>query len=194
MKTFITTKGAEWEKTKVRKIFIISLTILVLIYSLVACTAKESEVEANVLDIKPIHEAIKENFRDDYLPDTSLTLEELVELTGVEKDSIDEFIAEVSKNENTVDTFIAINTKRDTSYDAAQKFLKYKEKLDEDALKHPDNIAKIKASKVVRKGDTVFFIMIGKPNTIENQESKEAIDFSEKEVKRVEAVINEVCG
>lgn len=179
---------------KLRKNFSILLAFLILTSFLVACTAKEDELEANVLEIKPIHEAIKEDFGDDYLPDTSLSLEELVELTGVEKDSIDEFIAEVSKDENTVDTFIVINAKRDTSYDAAQKFLRYKEKLDEEALNYPGNIAKIKASKVVRKGDTVFFIMLGKPNTIEDQESEEALKFYQREVRRAELVINKVCG
>lgn len=168
--------------------------VLILTSILISCTPKESEVKANVLDIKVIYSGIKEAFGDDYLPDTSLSLDELVELTGVEKDSIDEYIAEVSNNDDIIDTFIAINTKVSTSYDAAQKFLSYKEKLDEQASEYPDNYAKIKASKVVRKGDTVFFIMIGKNNSIENQESQEAVDFSEMEVQRAEAIINHLCG
>lgn len=177
-----------------KKNLTILLTVLLLIPLIAGCTAKEDKVELNVLDIKAIHTIIKRDFEEDYLPDTSLTLEELVELTEVDKDSIEEFVAEVSANPNTVDQFIAVNAKKDTSYDAAQKFLSYKAKLEDEALKHADSLAKIKASKVVRKGDSVFFIMIGKPNNITDQESEEAIAFSENQVKRAEVIINQECG
>lgn len=161
---------------------------------LMACSTEEDEAEVNVLDIRGIHTAIKADFGDDYLPDTSLSLEELVELTELEKDSVEEFVAEVSQDDNIADRFIAINAKENTSYDAAQTLLRYKEKLEEEATKYPESLGKIKASKVVRKGDTVFFIMIGKANNFEDQESEEAIDFYERQIQRVEEVIDQCCG
>lgn len=172
---------------------VILLSFFIFTSFLVGCGYKEAPVEANVLDINMIHSAVKENLGVDYLPDKNLSLDELADLTGIEKESIDEFVAEVS-SDDFVDTFIAINAKRDTSYDAAQKLLRYKEKLEEEALNYPESIAKIKASKVERKGDTVFFIMLGKPNSMKDQESEEAIAFSEREVQRVELIINEACG
>lgn len=93
-----------------------------------------------------------------------------------------------------VDTFIAIKAKKDKAYDVAQTLLGYKEYLNEEAMQYPMNLAKVKSAKVVRKGDYVFFLMIGKINEIEDQESSEALSFSEGEIKRAEVIINKACG
>lgn len=179
---------------KVNRNLSILLIVFVLTSFLMACAPKEDEVEESILDINQIHSSIKKDFKEDYLPDRSLSLEELVGLIGIEEEWVDEFIGEVAKNEDIVDSFIAINAKKDTSYDVAQKLLRYKERLEEEGSKYPNSLAKIRASKVVRKRDSVFFIMVGKPNNFEDQESEEAIGFYEGEVQRVEGVIDKACG
>lgn len=175
---------------------IILLASIMAISFLVACGPKEDDKEDGEIemDIKDVHEQVKEEFGQDYLPSMSLSLEELSDLTGIEKDSVEDFIAEVPMMNVHVDTFIAIEAKKDDAYDVAQTLLKYQEYLNEEALQYPMNIAKVKASKVERKGDYVFFIMLGAPNEFEDQESQEALEFSQREVAKVQAIINKACG
>lgn len=181
-----------------KKKAIILLAAIMAISFLVACGPKESENgnenEEIKMDINDVHEQVKEEFGEDYLPSMSLSLEELSDLTGIKKDSVVEFVAEVPMMSVHVDTFIAIEAKKDDAYDVAQSLLKYQEYLNDQALQYPMNVAKVKAAKVERKGNYVFFIMLGAPNEFEDQESQEALEFSQKEVARVQAIINKACG
>lgn len=168
---------------------------LIVIALLGACSPKEEEDDgAIVMDINEVYSDVKKEFGDDYLPEKSLNLEEVSELTGIDKDGVIDFIAEVPMINLNVDTFIAIEAETDKAYDIAQSLLAYKKYLEEEAFQYPMNIAKIKASKVERKGDYVFFTMLGAPNEMEDQDSPEALEFSQKQVRRVEIIINKSCG
>lgn len=172
------------------------LVLFISISFLVACGQEESENENEEIqmDIEDVHKKVKEEFGEDYLPDRSLSLEELSELTGIEEDSVEEYIGEISTKDAYVDTFIAIEAKKDDAYDVAQTLLRYQEYLNEEILNYPMNIAKIKTSKVDRKGDYVFFVMLGAPKEFEDEESEEAMEFYHREVSRVQVIINKACG
>ncbi|OLS02333.1 DUF4358 domain-containing protein [Tissierella creatinophila] len=173
-----------------RKISILLVSVMAISF-LIACTPKNNEVGNKDVDIKAIHAKVKEELGEDYLPDTSLSLEELSDLTKVDKENVEEFIAEVPMMNVHVDTFIAIKTKDGKGEEVEKTLEEYRQYLNEESMQYPMNIAKVKSAKVVRHGDYVFFIMIGKMNEIEDQESAEALEFSEAEVKRVENIINE---
>lgn len=172
-----------------RKIGILLMAIMI-VSILIACTPKDSGDSTSDLDIKDIHAKIKEDLGEDYLPDMGLSMEELEERTNINKDNIDKFIAEVPMISVHVDTFVAIKAMDGKGEEVENTLEEYRRYLSEEALNYPMNIAKVKAARVVRHGDYVFFIMAGKPNDIEDQESSEALEFSQKEVKRIEEIID----
>ena len=168
---------------------ILILAILMLV-SLVACNPKDSNEPVKDVDIKEIHRQIKEELGEDYLPDMSLSVEELQESTQINKENIEEFIAEVPMISIHVDTFIAVEAVEGKGGQVEKTLEDYRTYLNDEALNYPANVGKLKSAKVVRHGDYVFFIMVGRPNDIEDQESQEALEFSQEEVKRVETVID----
>lgn len=172
-----------------RKIGIL-LVALMTISFLAACTPKDDGTAGKDVDVKEIHARVKEELGEDYMPEMSLSLDELADLTKFDKVNVEEFIAEIPLISVHVDTFIAIKAKAGKGEDVEVTLEDYRKYLNEESLQYPMNLAKVKSAKVVRHGDYIFFIMIGKPNDIEDQESAEALESSEAEVKKVEDIIN----
>lgn len=168
----------------------ILLVVLMAISFLVACSPKEDGGGAKDVDINEIHTAIKDELGENYIPSMILSMEELEEKTDVDSDEIDEFIAEVPMMSTHVDTFIAINAKNEKAQEVEEDLVEYKEYLNEESMNYPMNLAKVKAAKVVRHGDYIFFIMLGAFDEENDPDSAEALEFAEAEVKKVETIID----
>ena len=59
-----------------------------------------------------------------------------------------------------------------------------------DSFQYPMNIAKVNAAKIVKHGDYVFFLMLGKYDDREEASDEERLEFAKEEVGKVENIIN----
>lgn len=142
------------------------------------------------LDLTEILDAVKEELGEDYIPVRPIDLEEIENFTGVTSAMVKDFVAEGPMMSMHVDTFMGFRAEKGKGKDVAAKLNEYRTYLVEESLQYPMNISKVEASKVVQEGDYVFFIMLGAfgdPDV--DAGSKEAAEFAQGEVARVEAVI-----
>lgn len=169
---------------------IISLTLAILMIGVFAIGCTPQKTPQKDVDIKEIHEAIKKEYGEDYYAQEEINMEMFKDITGINEADIDEIIAEAPLMTTNIDTFIAIKAKEGKA-DAVEAALeKYKEYYQTDAFLYPMNIAKSQAAKVVRHGDYVFYLMIGKHDDRQERTEEEALEFAKAEVKRAEDVIS----
>lgn len=166
------------------------IMVVVLMATVMSGCAQEEQAEANV-DIYQVHNAIKEELGESYIPDMDMEIQEIVDLTGIDPEIVEDYIGQRPMISVNVDTFIAIEATEGNGDEAAQALESYRTYLVEESMQYPMNLPKINASKVVKYDDYVFFIMLGGVNDqIDDAEGEEAREFAEAETKRVEEVIN----
>ena len=165
----------------------------VLTLSLVAgCTPKEegNSEQVKEVDLKEVHEAVKEEFGEDYIPNMEMDLEQIEDLLGLKEEDMEDYIVETPMFSINVDTFIAIKAKEGKADDVEKALNDYRENIVENSIQYPMNLAKVNASKVVRHEDYSFFIMLGAFDERDDATEEQALEFAKEEVKRAEQVIN----
>ncbi|WIV13737.1 DUF4358 domain-containing protein [Proteiniborus sp. MB09-C3] len=170
-----------------KKVFGLFLAIIMMASFLVGCTSKN---EAKEVDLKEIHSAVKEAFGEDYHPNRELTAEEIENFTGIKEAEIESFIAETPMISVNIDTFMAIKAKENKGSEIEESLEKYRKFLVEESVQYPMNIAKVNAAKVVRHGDYVFFLMLGKLDDRQEATDEERLEFAKAEVQKAEEAIN----
>ncbi|MCR3955810.1 MAG: DUF4358 domain-containing protein [Gudongella sp.] len=172
-----------------KRVLSVIFALMLVATALTGCGQKES-IETNV-DINEIHNTVIEELGEDYIPNMDMEMQEVVDLTGIDPDTVEEFIGQRPMISMNVDTFIAIKASQGKGDAAAQALESYRTYLVEESMQYPMNLPKVNASKVVQHGDYVFFLMLGGMNDqIDDVESEEAREFAEAETNRVEEVIN----
>jgi hypothetical protein len=164
------------------------LAIAILATLAVGCTpAKENKVA----DLKEIHEAVKESLGEGYIPDRDMEKEELENIVGVSTDDMAEYIAQAPMISVNIDNFIAIKAKEGKADEIEKGLVDYKDYLIENSMQYPMNLAKVNAADVVRHGDYIFFLMLGKYDDRDDAREEEQLEFAQAEVRKVEDVIAE---
>lgn len=148
-------------------------------------TVKKKSAKSELDDILS---AVKKAYGDDYKPQSSLSKDALSEIVGLKSNLYDAVIAEVPMITVNVDTFIAVHPVAGKKNEVRQALEKYKKYLEEDAFQYPMNMPKVKASKVVIVGDYVFFIMLGKSNSTEEDEGKLLSFYNKQNAIAIEAI------
>lgn len=148
-------------------------------------TVKKKSAKSELDDILS---AVKKAYGEDYKPQTSMSKESLAEIVGLKSNLYDAVVAEVPMLSFNVDTFIAVDPAKGKINEVRQALEKYKKYLEEDAHQYPMNMPKVKASKVVIVGDYVFFIMLGKTNSTEEDEGKLLSFYHKQNAIAIEAI------
>lgn len=155
------------------------------------CGSKDNESNGSTnVDIKEIHEKVKNELGEDYFPDSEISNEQLKDQMEIDMDNVKEYIAESPMISVNIDMFIAMEAKEGKGEEVEADLNEYKEYMANNAMMYPMNIAKVSAAKVVRHGDYVFFIMLGKYDDRDDATEEEAFIFAKEEVKKVEDIIN----
>lgn len=176
---------------KIKKKLALILGAIMIMSFVVACSPKTGDKdEVKVVDIKEIHEKIKEEFGEDYIADMEMGIEDLENLTGLNGDDVEESIGEMPMISMNVDTFIAIKAKEGKGDSVEGDLEEYRTKIVEESMNYPMNLAKVNAAKVVKHGDYVFFLMLGKFDDRDDATEEEALEFAQEEVKRAEDIID----
>ncbi|MGJ0847062.1 DUF4358 domain-containing protein [Tissierella praeacuta] len=171
-----------------KKVFGLFLAMIIMVTFLGGCATKENG--SKVVDLKEVHVAVKEALGEDYYPDRELTTEEIMNFTGIKAEDMETFIAESPMINVSVDTFIAIKAKEGKGDIIEEGLEKYRKYLIQDSFQYPMNIAKVNSSKIVRHGDYLFFLMLGKYDDREEATDEERLEFAKAEIQKVEDVIN----
>lgn len=164
------------------------LAIVMMVTFVSGCTTTTTEPAKDV-DIKQIHQAVMDEYGQDYIPSMELSKEDLEAIVGVDGENIDSFIAETPMISVNVDTFIAVKAKEGKGEEVETSLENYRESLVAQGMNYPMNLAKVNAAKVVRHGDYVFFLMLGKYDEREDISEEEELEFAIEEVGRAERVI-----
>lgn len=170
---------------------IIGLILAISMFSvfLVGCSGGK-DTGGKVVDLKEIHKAVKNQLGEEYTPNRELEAEELEGIVGVPVADMETYIAEAPMISVGVDTFIAIKSKEGKADEIEAGLEKHRKFLIEDSMQYPMNIAKVNASKVIRHGDYVFFVMLGAYDDRDDATEEERLEFAKEETKKVEETIN----
>ncbi|NLC66641.1 MAG: DUF4358 domain-containing protein, partial [Clostridium sp.] len=88
------------------------------------------------------------------------------------------------------DMFIAVESKEDKGDLVESDLTDYRDYMVNNAVMYPMNIAKVNASKVVKYGDYVFFIMIGEYDSRDDVTEEQALIFAKEQVDKAEKIID----
>lgn len=140
---------------------------------------------SGAVDGRTMTEIVKENivkaYGDNYLPNMEIPKEDLETQFGITSDMYDEIVAEMPTIGFHPDRLIIVKAKEGKAEDIENAFKNAKNLLTENNTQYPQNLAKINAAKILRNGDYVCFMLLGKPNESgENDES--AVQFAEDQV------------
>ena len=139
---------------------------------------------------KEILNAIKAVYGEDYVPNMEIDSETLNMLLNITSDQYVSYAAEMPMISAHVDTVIIIEA-ADGQVDAIEEALNaYRQAKVDDTMQYPSNIARINASKVVKKDNFVAFLMVGKINENMDATEAEAAEYEEAEVQKAVDAFN----
>lgn len=134
--------------------------------------------------------AIKEAYGEDYVPNMALDAETLNTLLNITSDQYVSFAAEMPMISVRVDTVIIIEAAEGQADAIEEALNNYRKVQVEDTLQYPSNVARVNASKVVRKDNFVAFLMVGKVNENMEVSEAEAAEYEEAEVQKAVDAFN----
>lgn len=143
-----------------KKILSLVLVLSIALVSAMAFTGCGKKDVTNV-SLEEVHQAVKDVYGEDYLPNMEIPADTLSTLMGVTEDMYDEVIAEMPMISVNIDTFIAVKAKEGKGADVAAALNSYKDYLLNESMQYPINAAKLPASQVIEHGDYVFFVLLG---------------------------------
>lgn len=150
-----------------------------------ALTAKEN--------LDKVVNAIKKAYGNDYAPNSSIDATIIREITGLQTTAYDAWYAQGPMVSHQVDTLIAVHAKTGKAAWVESALWTYRGYLINDSFQYPSNIAKVNASEVVRVGDYVFFIMLGKPMSNMDATEKQQLTYYKEQnkiaIKAIQSVL-----
>ncbi len=140
------------------------------------------------------HEAVKNVFGEAYLPDMSMEPQMLEEIYGVKQADVKNVIAEGPMISMHPDVFIGVEAAEGKVDDVEAALLAYKNNDIEQGMHYPQNLAKVKATEVIKIRNHVFLVRVGAINENMDATEAEADEFAKAEVQKAVDAINEVFG
>lgn len=116
--------------------------------------------------------AVKKAYGTDYRPNMSIDSLYLQEVIGLDASTYDAFIGEMPMMSAHVDTIIGVHAVSGKKSQVETALKTYRYNQINDTFQYPSNLTKLNASEVISVGDYVFFVLLGKNNDIEEDESK----------------------
>lgn len=125
----------------------------------------ETTTQKKEVSLSEIHDAVKAAYGENYIPSMEMDTQYISDLFGVTEDMYEEAIAEGPMISVHVETFAAFKAKEGKADELEAALNSYHKDLTENmGMQYPMNLPKIQASKVVRHGDYIFFVMLGSPS------------------------------
>lgn len=145
-------------------------------------TAQETVVNVSLDDVLS---DIKEAYGENYIPNTPADDQMMSDVVGLSPELCESYVAEMPMISTFVETFIGAKAKEGKGDEVETALNAYRDRLVNDTMQYPMNIAKIQASQVIRHGDYVFFVMLGAPTDASMEKGDEAALNSAKENNQI---------
>lgn len=142
--------------------------------------------------VDEILNAIKATYGEDYRPNMEINAEMLKTEFGLTSDLYKEVKAEEPMIGTHADRVVIVKAAEGKAENVEAALITAKENKINDTLQYPMNIAKINATKVVRNGDFVAFLLVGAINENMDANEEEAKQFAEKEVEKGVKAFNDL--
>ena len=151
-----------------------------------APTETENKVDTNnsEVTVDNIIEAIRAAYGENYLPNMEIFPELLETEFGLTSDMYEEIIAEQPMISVHADRVVVVKAGKGRADDVEAALIAAKENKIKDTLQYPMNLPKISATKVVRNGDFVCFLLVGAVNDNQDATEEELKQFAEEEVQK----------
>lgn len=157
---------------------------------------------AGTVTIEQIHEAVKNAYGEEYLPNMLFDAEMFSTKYGVNPEWVEEMIAEEPMISFNVDTFIVVKPTEGNEENVFNALNSYADMLREGIGQYPANAEKVKAVQCYTKGGYVFFYMLGiipddllfaegDPDEIAAQQYAAAVANNQKATDAINALLGE---
>lgn len=126
---------------------------------------------------------IREAYGDDYLPNELIPGEMIESIFGLTEDMYSAVTAEMPMISTYPDTVIVVEAKEGKVDDVEAALNAYRDYQVNEALQYPMNVAKVNASKVVKNGNFVAFIMAGAIDDREDVSDEDMASFAQEQTQ-----------
>lgn len=158
------------------------LSIFMVTTVFAGCTGKTGSKDVSV-DV--IYENIKNTYGDNYIPNSDIPSELLESVYGLSPSMYTELWAQMPMMSTQADTVIVVKAESGKGSTVEKALTDARDRIIADSIQYPMNIAKVNATKVVRNGDYVAFLMVGAiDDSMADPMSEEAKAFAEAEVQK----------
>lgn len=144
------------------------------------------------ITVDTVMNAIRAAYGDNYLPNVDIFPELLETEFGLTSDMYEAIKAEQPMISAHADRVVVVKAKEGRTDDVEAALVAAKDRKINDTLQYPMNLPKINATKVVRNGDFVCFLLVGAINNIENATEEEVKQFAEEEVGKGVQAFNDL--
>lgn len=126
---------------------------------------------------------IREAYGDDYLPNELIPGEMIESIFGLTEDMYSAVTAEMPMISTYPDTVIVVEAKEGKVDDVEAALNAYRDYQVNETLQYPMNVAKVNASKVVKNGNFVAFIMAGAIDDREDVSDEDMASFAQEQTQ-----------
>ena len=172
-----TEKGAE----SMKRFMCALMAVLMACGLMTACGDKEESAKSYTVD--EIYDAIKEAYGEDFLPDGEMNEAEYTETYGLNMDDVEEIRGEIAMISFHPDRLLIVKAKEGKGEDVEKALTAARDNLVENGMWYPANLAKVEASKVLRHGDHVVFLMLGGVDERLEATEEEAAQFAQEQAQ-----------
>lgn len=149
-----------------------------------ACGNQGDKTEQKNYTAEEIFNAIKEAYGETFIPDEDMYEEEYTETYGLNMDDVEDIKAQMALITFHPDRIVVVKAKEGKGADVEAALVKARQNLVDNGMWYPANLPKVNASKVVRNGDYVAFLIVGAIDENLEATEEEAAEFAEAEIQK----------
>ncbi len=137
----------------------------------------------STVTLDTVYNAVKNAYGENYGPDYKVEEKEfLSDMFGVNLADVSEYFVEMAMMSSMVDKFVGIKAVEGKA-DAVETALKsYLQNEIENGFNYPSNVPKVANAKVIKKGDLVFLMMLGKVNDNIEATEEELVKHAQEQI------------
>ncbi|MGL4335573.1 MAG: DUF4358 domain-containing protein [Turicibacter sp.] len=177
-----------------KKFKLLLVALLAVVVTTACSSAPKEEAVNDEGKLQAAHEAVKSALGENYLPAMAVEAQQLEEIFGVKAADVKQFIAEMPMISMHPDIFIGIEAVDGKADEVEAALVKYQEYLINDSMQYPSNLAKVKATEVIKIRNHVFLVMVGAINENMDATEAEAETFAKEENKKAVDAIKATFG
>lgn len=149
-----------------------------------------SETTQAEVALSEIHNAVKEAYGENYLPEMTYDAELFENYFGIKEELYEEFVAEVPMMSAHVDLFVAVKAKEGKAEEVEQLLQTYQDNLLNNSFQYPMNLGKVEGAVIYQNGNYVFyFILGGYPDDVDEIDSQKAEEMNQIAVDAIEELL-----